>query len=223
MMVGVTFKTMYTFVRFVFILEFVSIWMSSQHDVGKELSIPIPCQLRWDVEAVHLDAAIAGTFTIAFWLKANASQMGGSFFDYLYSHSAYGVGNSMSSFAPNSINIYLPEQDHPAFGLVRSVVKDDNDNDSTSYLDSDGAYDNNDNRTDLSQKHVTDGNWHFVTLTSRLDEQKGFMMYIDGSLAAQASIARASCFRTLQFHSCSSLERPLQTPFNSRNAGILRF
>ena len=99
----------------------------------------------------------------------------------------YGVGNNYSAFTANSVNVYLPEADHPAYGLVRAVVKDENDNDNatTSYLDSDGTYNNNQTRTNQGQKHVTDGRWHFITLTTRVDGGKGFMLYIDGSLAAQ--------------------------------------
>lgn len=144
------------------------------------------CQLilsRLDNE--RFDAAIAGAFSIAFWVKPDADALLGADFQYLYSHSAYGLGNTNSAFATNSINVFLPEQSHPAYGLVRSVVKDDNDNSTTSYLDSDGTYNDNNNRTGSSADHVTDGNWHFITLTSRIDGQKGYMLYVDGSLAAQ--------------------------------------
>ena len=118
-------------------------------------------------------------------MKPDVNALLGADFQYMYSHSAYGVGNTNSAFATNSINLFLPEQSHPAYGLVRSVVKDDNDNSTTSYLDSDGTYVNNNNRTGSNGQRVTDGNWHFVTLTSRIDGQKGFMLYVDGSLAAQ--------------------------------------
>lgn len=111
--------------------------------------------------------------------------MEGEDFHYLYSHSAYGLGNTNSAFATNSINVFLPEQDHPAFGLVRTVVKDNNDNSTTSFLDSDGSYSDNQNRTDPGQDVVTDGDWHFLTLTSRIDGRKGYMVYLDGSLKAQ--------------------------------------
>ncbi len=130
-------------------------------------------------------AAIAGPFSIAFWVKPDIDALLGEDFQYMYSHSAYGVGNTNSAFATNSINLFLPEQSHPAYGLVRTVVKDDNDNSTTSFLDSDGYYNDNNNRTNSAAKHVTDGNWHFVTLTSRIDGQKGYMVYIDGSLVAQ--------------------------------------
>lgn len=100
-------------------------------------------------------------------------------------HHRYGVGNNNTVFAPDSVNVFLPESGHPAFGLVRSVVKDGDDNNTTSFLDSDGTYNNNENRTDQGQKHVTDGLWHFIMLTTRIDGGKGFMLYVDGSLAAQ--------------------------------------
>lgn len=133
-------------------------------------------------------AAIVGTFSLAFWFKANVSQMGGDVFQYLYSHTAYGLGNTEDAFAPNSINVFLPEQQHPASGLVRTVVSDGSDSDIASYLDSDGTYDNNNERTAANLKNVSDGDWHFVTVTTRLDQLKGFMVYIDGTLAAQLPV-----------------------------------
>jgi hypothetical protein len=130
-------------------------------------------------------AASQGNFSVAFWVKPNIGELGGQLFQYFYSHTKYGLNNNQTTFAPNSINVYLPESGHPAYGLVRTAVKDDNDNSTTSFLDSDGTYDNDENRTDSNQKHVTDGLWHFITLTSRIDGQKGYMLYVDGSLAAQ--------------------------------------
>lgn len=111
--------------------------------------------------------------------------MAGVYFDYMYSHSEYGLGNPQSAFAPNSINVYLPQASHPAYGLVRTVVKDDNDNETTSFLDSDGTYNNNQPRLSNSALRVTDGLWHFVTLTNRLDGKPGYLVYLDGSLVAQ--------------------------------------
>ena len=125
-----------------------------------------------------------GNFSVAFWVKPSTEDMAGDFFQYVFSHSAYGIGNDHDTFAPNSINLFLPEQQHPAYGLVRAVVKDENDADLTSFIDSDGGYNNNQERSS-SSKLVTDGAWHFITLTSRLDGEKGFLLYIDGALKAQ--------------------------------------
>ena len=130
-------------------------------------------------------AADDGNFTIAFWAKINTSDFSGALFEYLYSHSAYGIHNTMDAFAPNTINIYLPEQEHPAFGVVRAIVKDETDPDTSSFLDSDGLYNSNEPPTDDSFVHVTDGDWHFISVSSRLDGQRGFLIYVDGSLASQ--------------------------------------
>ena len=69
-------------------------------------------------------------------------------------------------------------------GLVRSIVKDSNDQNQTSTLDSDGKYNNNDPwGANAVYKNVSDGAWHMVTVTTRTDVQHGFLLYIDGQAA----------------------------------------
>ena len=69
-------------------------------------------------------------------------------------------------------------------GLLRAVIKDSDDSNQTSTLDSDGNY--NDNvvwGANPTLKNVSDGLWHMVTVTTRTDVQHGFLLYIDGQAA----------------------------------------
>jgi len=69
-------------------------------------------------------------------------------------------------------------------GILRSVVKDYNDANANSTLDSDGNY-NDDNAlgADAAFTNVSNGAWHMVTLTTRTDVQHGYLLYIDGQEA----------------------------------------
>lgn len=58
--------------------------------------------------------------------------------------------------------MYLPENGHPATGLVRSVLKDSSDADASAFLDSDGHYSDNSVRASASPDPVDDGAWHMV-------------------------------------------------------------
>ncbi len=60
------------------------------------------------------------------------------------------------------VHIYLPENGHPATGLVRTIVKDSTDLDTSSFLDSDGHYGDNTARNQLNPNPVDDGAWHMV-------------------------------------------------------------
>ena len=60
------------------------------------------------------------------------------------------------------IHIYLPENEHPANGLVRTVVKDSTDLDTTAFMDSDGHYNDNTVRKNINGNPANDGAWHMV-------------------------------------------------------------
>ena len=62
------------------------------------------------------------------------------------------------------IHVYLPENGHPAAGLVRTVVKDSTDAGGSAFLDSDGHYDDNGPRTAPNADPVDDGAWHMARL-----------------------------------------------------------
>lgn len=60
------------------------------------------------------------------------------------------------------VHIYLPENGHPATGLVRTVVKDSTDLDTSAFMDSDGHYSDNNPRNAPNNDPVDDGAWHMV-------------------------------------------------------------
>ena len=62
----------------------------------------------------------------------------------------------------SQIQVYLPENQHPAAGLVRTVVKDSTDLDTAAFMDSDGHYNDNSARTRINGNPVNDGAWHMV-------------------------------------------------------------
>lgn len=108
--------------------------------------------------------------------------MTGPFFEYIYSQSAYGLNNTNTAYASNTINIYLPDDQHPDFSLIRTIVKDASDNNDTEFLDSDGQTDVNALPDYSAAKNVTDGDWHMVTVTSQ-PGGRGYYLYVDGVLA----------------------------------------
>jgi hypothetical protein len=69
------------------------------------------------------------------------------------------------------IQIYLPENQHPAAGLVRTVVKDSTDLDTTAFMDSDGHYNDNSARTKINGNPANDGAWHMVRFKRRAVRQ----------------------------------------------------
>jgi len=48
------------------------------------------------------------------------------------------------------VNVYLPAPGRPLYGIARAAVKDSNDGDSSMFLDSDGAINNNLRRSVLA-------------------------------------------------------------------------
>jgi len=65
--------------------------------------------------------------------------------------------------------MFLPEDQHPAHGLLRSVVKDSNDPDTNVFVDSDGHANDNTPRFAGTQlvAPLDGGAWHMATLTAR--------------------------------------------------------
>lgn len=75
-------------------------------------------------------------------------------------------------------------------GLVRAVVKDSNDANETSTLDSDGNYNTDSGWTSNSVfNNVSNGAWHMVTVTTRTDVPYGYLLYIDGKQAGVLTIS----------------------------------
>ncbi|DBB09175.1 TPA: hypothetical protein ACH3X3_007775 [Trebouxia sp. C0006] len=86
------------------------------------------------------------------------------------------------------ISIYVPEEQHPRYGVVRAVIKDTNDEDNSTsgaqqiYLDSDGLVSDNVNPSVSSNPNpMADGNWHMVTISTHADMTTGFDLYLDGA------------------------------------------
>ena len=73
------------------------------------------------------------------------------------------------------IHMFLPEDAHPAHGLLRSVVKDSTDPDTNVFVDSDGHVNDNTPRVNgtFLNMPLTNGNWHMATLTSRPNGTRG--------------------------------------------------
>lgn len=71
-------------------------------------------------------------------------------------------------------------------GLLRVIVRDSNDDgDVPVYLDSDGVYTMNEERVIPDDSvNFSDGKWHMITVTTHEDGSPGYMIYVDGSLAA---------------------------------------
>lgn len=93
-----------------------------------------------------------------------------------------------SGFIDLQVEVYFPEENHHLAGIVRVVVRDADDNgEKPAYLDSDGYYSTNDERTlrdDLPK--LTDSKWHMITV-STFEDRPGYALYVDGSIRADAS------------------------------------
>lgn len=95
------------------------------------------------------------------------------------------------------MQLFLPQQNHSRFGVVRTVVKDVyNDNPGFEsaddqireqvFLDSDGHVSDNKGDAEFgntTQALVCDGAWHMATVTTQPDASVGFLLYVDGKLA----------------------------------------
>ena len=146
-----------------------------------------------DADIVALDAvpygATNGSFSINIWVKP------GKDFNaeaplYLYSHRGTDAASSASAntgWGTNQVQIYFPQEGHPAYGLARAYVRDDNDvytgTESQGYIDSDGQIGNNNGPRQIPFP-VLDGKWHMLTITSEPQGGQGYRMYVDGQLAA---------------------------------------
>ena len=95
------------------------------------------------------------------------------------------------------VQLFLPQQNHFRFGVVRAVVKDVYDDNpgfesaddqikEQVFLDSDGHVSDNEGEAEFgntTQASVCDGAWHMATVTTQPDASVGFLLYVDGKLA----------------------------------------
>ncbi|EIE21984.1 hypothetical protein COCSUDRAFT_56427 [Coccomyxa subellipsoidea C-169] len=91
-----------------------------------------------------------------------------------------------------NVQLYFPEFGHPAYGVVRAIVKDGSDTyrglPSVTFLDSSGEVSNlarNATNRGPPYPSLQDMRWHMLTLTSQPDGSNGYCMYVDGKLAGQ--------------------------------------
>ncbi|DBA77316.1 TPA: hypothetical protein ACH3X2_000838 [Trebouxia sp. C0005] len=159
------------------------------------------CGTLWQANTsrIELPAVPYGTqgpWTINLWFKPS-SEYGGSF-QYLYSHNSTQCYNyTACPYAANQIRLYYPETGHPAYGVIRALVKDSTDTSNRgSYTDSDG-------RVGVDYQSVADGPpawgrhfladdlWHMLTLTTLSNNAsglQGYIMSLDGQqMAYQAA------------------------------------
>ena len=80
---------------------------------------------------------------------------------------------------------------------MRTVIKDFNDANMTSDVDSDGQY-NAESAwpTDAKFLNVSNGAWHMATVTTHTDATQGYLVYIDGQQAGALSKRKRSCSLT---------------------------
>jgi len=127
--------------------------------------------------------AAEGPFAVNFWFRNNDSS--GNSFEYVYSHSG-DDDMSFNPFYPNQLHVYIPEASHIAHGVVRTIMKDSTDvyegASSETFLDSDGFVANNLARDAPGHIDVNDNEWHMITISSRPDMGKGYVVFVDGVL-----------------------------------------
>lgn len=85
-----------------------------------------------DSDLVALDpvgyGASTGAFTVNVWLRVG--DLSGDTFSYALSHRGTDAASSADAntgWGPNQVQLYVPQQDHPAYGVVRGYVRDGND------------------------------------------------------------------------------------------------
>lgn len=89
------------------------------------------------------------------------------------------------------IRLYIPEILHPAYGVLRALVKDSYDTANvSSHMDSDGQVGDISSTADsapYTRHFLADGLWHMATLTTHTNMSsglQGYIMLLDGQLGA---------------------------------------
>ncbi|KAL4430893.1 hypothetical protein ABPG75_006149 [Micractinium tetrahymenae] len=136
--------------------------------------------------------ARSGAFSVNLWFRPG--DMSGDTMAYLFSHRGTNrdsTATSNTGWGPNQVQIFLPREGHPAYGVVRAVVKDFNDSTTVTFLDSDGSISYGDGpRSVPANQSLFTGAWHMVTVTSQPGipgAVKGYRLYVDGRLVNQLS------------------------------------
>uniref|UniRef100_A0A1D1ZX47 LamG-like jellyroll fold domain-containing protein n=1 Tax=Auxenochlorella protothecoides TaxID=3075 RepID=A0A1D1ZX47_AUXPR len=123
-----------------------------------------------------------GSLSVNVWMQV--TNLTGGEFSYIFSQMGAVNNLSNSGWGPNQIQIYFPQRQHPAYGVVRAYARDSNDTydgpQDQTWLDSDGYVSNNSARAAPSA--ALDGGWHMLTVTTMPPGRKGFRLYLDGLL-----------------------------------------
>ncbi|KAK9823790.1 hypothetical protein WJX72_005525 [[Myrmecia] bisecta] len=136
--------------------------------------------------------AANGPFSVNLWMRAR--NLTGNTNSYLFSHesSASNASHSTNSWAPNQVQLYMPQVNNLAYGVVRTYVKDANDTyNEVAYLDSNGGVAGNTSGL-ATTRDVVDGAWHMLSVSTQPAGGKGYRLYIDGQLAGDMTPAAAS-------------------------------
>lgn len=98
------------------------------------------------------------------------------------------VNSTYQSASLQPITAAVMQAQHNRSGIMRTVVKDNNDLNATSTLDSDGQYDTETSwPANATFLNVSNGAWHMATVTTSSDGSHGYLVYIDGQLAGNVS------------------------------------
>lgn len=114
-------------------------------------------------------------FTISFLFRHDSAV--GSAHEYVFSHGS----GTPNIFAPDNLNMYLPEESNLAHGIMRFVLKDSNDPASVYYLDSDGLVSSQFARDVPGHINMLDDKWHMATIVQ--NPGVGYNVYVDGRLS----------------------------------------
>ncbi|CAK0785312.1 hypothetical protein CVIRNUC_008519 [Coccomyxa viridis] len=155
-----------------------------------DVGVVIECNKHND-STVLLDTvpyAASGRWAINLWMKPGP--LYGDNFQYLFSHAQQKFFTT--GWESNQIRLFYPELDHPAFGVIRAIAKDNTDTETgpsaSVFLDSDNLVGQlvrnfTDQAVALGQVILQDGKWHMLTLTTLWDGTPGYAMLVDGQLA----------------------------------------
>jgi hypothetical protein len=96
--------------------------------------------------------------------------------------------NANTGWGPNQVQVYMPQAGNPAYGILRTYVRDSNDlytgQEAEGFMDSDGSVGfGGGPRTTPSP--LLDKGFHMVTVSSQPGGGKGSRLYVDGELAVQ--------------------------------------
>eukprot|EP00958_Prasinococcus_capsulatus_P003937 scaffold364_cov401-Prasinococcus_capsulatus_cf.AAC.5 len=195
-----------------------NVWKSSSSDAGNVLHCT-----KDELDFVLLpDIAYSGTsgFTISFWFRNPDSP--GNLFEYIFSHGTADVTDPLSNWEANEIQIYMPEEDHPSHGVLRTIVKSGADtlNDAY-YLDTDGQITNNFARDSPGHVNIQDDKWHMYTLVQAYEES--VKVFVDGRYSGVMTEGLEVVDPSGQIHLCGRGDGEQERHFGGKIADLYIF